>query len=340
VKPLRVMALMHEDLIPPDELGDVNLESAEWRTEYDVVNTLRKAGHEVRPLGVRSDLGAIRAAIEEWKPQVAFNLLEEFDGMAVYDQHVVSFMELLRMPYTGCNPRGLMLSRDKALSKKLLAWHRVPVPEFTVIRLGHKPRKPRGLKYPLIVKSLTAESSLGISQASVVENDEKFEERVTFVHERIGTAAIVESYIEGREISVSLMGNDRIQVFPAWELLFTKMPEDQAHIATERVKWSVKYQKKHGIKSRAAKDLPGGLAEKLPQLCKRIYQALELSGYARIDFRIDAEGRPFVLEANPNPQIAHGEDFADSAEAVGLKYEELLQRILSLGVRYRAGRDD
>ena len=140
MKSLRVMALMHEDLIPPETLGDADLESAEWRTEYDVVSTLRKAGHEVRPLGVRSDLAVIRAAIEEWKPQVAFNLLEEFDGMAVYDQHVVSFLELLRMPYTGSNPRGLMLSRDKALSKKLLAWHRIPVPDFAVIRVGFSPR--------------------------------------------------------------------------------------------------------------------------------------------------------------------------------------------------------
>ncbi len=334
MKPLRVLALMHEDLVPPDELGDADLVNADWRTEYDVVSTLRKMGHEVMPLGVRSDLGVIRKAIEEWKPHVAFNLLEEFDGVAVYDQNVVSFLELLRCPYTGSNPRGLMLARDKALSKKILAYHRIPVPDFAVMPLGRSAKKSKHLKFPVIVKSLTSESSVGISQASIVDNDEKFQERVRFIHSRVGTDAIAESYIEGREICVGVMGNERLQVFPIWELLFTKMPDEMFHIATERVKWNPKYQKKHGIKSTAAKDLPEDLAPRLAQLCKRIYRSLGLTGYARIDFRMDGGGRLYCLEANPNPQIARGEDFADSAAAAGLAYESLLQKILNLGMRW------
>ena len=136
MKRLRVLVLMHEDLVPPDHLNGHDLKMVEWRTEYDVVSTLRKLGHEVRPLGVKSDLSVILSAIENWKPHIAFNLLEEFDGMAVYDQHVVSYLELLRMPYTGCNPRGLMLARDKALTKKVLSFHRIPYPAFMVVPQG------------------------------------------------------------------------------------------------------------------------------------------------------------------------------------------------------------
>src|SRR5947207_3845148 len=173
MKSLRVLVLVHPDLVPPDSLkGHSEEEINNWKTEYDVVSTLRSAGHEVRPLGVEDELKPIRDEIESWKPDVVFNLLEQFHGEAVYDQNVASYLELLRMPYTGCNPRGLILARDKALSKKLLAYHRIPVPEFTVVRRGLKPVLPKRLQCPLIVKSLFFEASVGISQASVVENDE------------------------------------------------------------------------------------------------------------------------------------------------------------------------
>ncbi len=329
MKSLRVLALMHEDLVPPDDAAGVDLETVEWRTEYDVVSTLKKMGHEVRALGVRSDLGVIRAAIEEWKPHIAFNLLEEFDGLAIYDQNVVSYLELLHVPYTGSNPRGLMLSRDKALSKKVLAFHRIPAPDFAVMRSGTPLRKPRHLEFPLIVKSLTREASEGISQNSIVVDEDKLKERVRFIRERIGTASIVEKFIDGRELYVGVIGNQRPKVLPIWEIHFGE--EQRWHIATERVKWNQAYQKRHGIRSGPAEGLAPEAVDKIQHLCLRAYKALEISGYARIDLRVDAEGHAFVLEANPNPQLARGEDFAESARAAGMEYEDLLQAILNLG---------
>ncbi|NJN84919.1 MAG: hypothetical protein HC802_23280 [Caldilineaceae bacterium] len=118
MKTLRVLVLVHEDLVPPDKAEGIDLAAAEWKTEYDVVSTLRGLGHEVYPLGVQNDLGIVRKVVDEWKPHLAFNLLEEFSGVAVYDQNVVSYLELLKVPYTGCNPRGLMLARDKGVAKK------------------------------------------------------------------------------------------------------------------------------------------------------------------------------------------------------------------------------
>src|SRR5438105_10012432 len=267
VNKLRVLALVHRHLIPPDKVEEgVDITSAPWRTEYDVITSLPSMGHEVLPLGVHDELGEIRRLVTEWKPQIAFNLLEGFDDVTIFDQNVVSHLELLKLSYTGCNPRGLLLARDKSLSKKLLAYHRIPVPEFEVFRAGRPIRRPKRLEFPLIVKSLTQEASIGISQASVVDSDEKLRERVTFIHESIRTAAIAERYIEGRELYVGILGNQLLQALPVWELFFTNMPDGARRIATDRVKWSVKYQKKYGIDSGPAKDLPEAQAGEIQHL--------------------------------------------------------------------------
>jgi D-alanine-D-alanine ligase len=332
---LRVLALMHKELVPPDSPAESDLATADWKTEFHVTKTLREIGHDTHVLGVADDLSVIRQSMSDWKPHVAFNLLEVFHNVGVFDQNVVSFLELLRLPYTGCNPRGLMLARDKALSKQLLSYHRIPVPDFAVFPRGRKVKRPKRLGFPLIVKSLTQEASIGIAQASVVEDDQKLRDRVEFIHQSIGTDAIVESYIDGRELYVGVLGNQRLEVLPIWELLFTNMPEEARPIATERVKWSPKYQKKRGITSGEAKDLSPETTAQIQHVCKRVYRILQLSGYARIDLRLDPQGKIYVLEANPNPQLASDEDLADSAQRMGINYRNLLQRILNLGLRWR-----
>jgi D-alanine-D-alanine ligase len=336
MKKVRVLALVHKHLVPPADTTGLDVINAEWKMEFDVTSTLEELGHEVKVVGVHDDLSAIRSAVEEFKPDILFNLLEAFADITTFDQNVVSYLELLRLSYTGCNPRGLTLARDKSLSKKLLAYHRVPVPEFTVVRRGRKPVLSKRLCFPLIVKSLVYEASTGISQASVVENEAQLARRVQFVHESLGTSAIVEQYIDGRELYVGVLGNERLQVFPVWEMFFTNMPEDQRRIATERVKWSTKYQVRYGIQTDQA-DLPEATAEQIKRIAKRVYRALDLSGYARIDLRMDATG-PYVIEANPNPQLAYGEDFAESAEKAGVSYEELLERIIALGFQWQPER--
>ncbi len=225
---------MDERRIPPDDPTDEELTTADWKTEYDVTATLERLGHDVHVLGVGGDLNVIRRTLDEVKPDVVFNLLEDFHDVPIYDQNVVSYLEILRVPYTGCNPRGLMLARDKALSKALLASHRIPVPDYAVFRIGRKVRRPRRLTFPLIVKSLTKEGSEGIARHSVVDSDERLAERVRFVHERLGTHAIAERYIDGRELYVGVIGNERLQVFPVWELLFERLPEGRARAPAQR----------------------------------------------------------------------------------------------------------
>lgn len=338
MKKLRILLLAHEDLVPPENINGSDVKSAPWRTEYDVITNLRKIGHDIQAIGIRSDLSIIRGAIDHFKPHVAFNLLEEFDGVALYDQNVVSFLELLRVPYTGCNPRGLMLSRDKALCKKILAYHRIATPDFVVFPIGRRIRKPKRLIYPLIVKSLLEEASLGISQASVVYSDNELGERVKFIHEKIGTDALVEEYVDGRELYVSILGNSRLNSFPVWELFFKKMPENTERIATARAKWDLRYQKRRGISSGAAELLSPEKAKEIAEISKRTYRALGLSGYARIDLRMKEDGSVYVIEANPNPQIAEGEDFADAAISSGVTYQDLLQKIVNIGIRWATNR--
>ena len=221
---LRILVLMHPDFVPPDSTdGYTARQINEWKTEYDVVSTLRAAGHDVRPLGVQEEIKPVREEIESFKPHVVFTLLEQFHNEPTYDQHVASYLELMQIPYTGCNPRGLILARGKDLSKTLVHHRRIAVPAFAVFPMRRKVKRPARLALPLIVKSLNEDGSRGISQASVVDTDEKLAERVAFIHERIGTAAIAEQYIEGRELYVGVLGNNRLRVLPVWELKFGTM---------------------------------------------------------------------------------------------------------------------
>jgi D-alanine-D-alanine ligase len=334
---LRVLVLLHPDLMPPESIdGFSEQEINTWKTEYDVVSTLRNAGHEVRPLGVHDELKPIRDEVESWKPDVVFSLLEQFRGEVIYDHNVASYLELTRLPYTGCNPRGLMLARGKDLSKTLVHYHRIPVPAFAVFPMHRKVRRPARLPLPLIVKSLIEDASYGISQASVVDSDEKLAERVAFIHERIGTAAIAEQYVEGREIYVGILGNDRLRALPVWELQFGNMPSGTWRIATEKVKHDPDYQERRGIMHTPAKDLGPELCARIQRTAKRIYRTLELDGYARIDFRLTDDGTAYFLEANPNPEIAESQEFAAAARHDGITYPDLLHRILALGMRRAA----
>jgi len=335
-KKLRIIVLVHQDLVPPDSLeGLTDKEKIEVKTEFDVISTLKKMGHEVYPVGLYNQLNVIGDALLEHKPHIAFNLLEEFHGYPLYDQHVVSYLELMKQAYTGCNPRGLTLAHDKALTKMILSYHRIAVPNFAVFPMNRKVRRPKRLKFPLLVKSISEEGSVGIAQASIVHDDDKLSQRVEFIHRQNNTAAIAEQYIKGREIYVGVIGNTNIQTYTPWELVMEKLPEGTENIATLKVKWDPAYQQRVGVATRAA-ELTPDQTKQLERLSKRIYRYMFLSGYARLDYRLTEEGQFYLLEANPNPQIAENEDFADSAAHGGTPYDQLLQKIMTVGMNYQA----
>ena len=336
-KKYRILLMVHKTLVPPDDVSGLSESQIdEFRTEYDVLHTLRRPGHEVRVVGIGDHLTELRETIDEWKPHVVFNLLDEFSGIISYDHYVVAYLELVRQRYTGCNPRGMMLSRDKVLSKQILSYHRIPTPQFALLRRGRRIRIPAGLRYPLFVKSATEDASLGISQASLVDDPSRLRERIEFIHEHTKSDALVEEFIEGRELYVAMLGNERVHTLAPWEFIFGELKDGRAAIATRKAKWDRAYQERHRITSCKAHDLPEGLAERIGRQARRMFSALHMSGYARMDFRLRTDGTAFALEANANPNLAAEEDFADAALDEGMDYAVLLERIIALGRAYRA----
>ncbi len=336
MKKLRISVLMHQRFVPPDSIEGLDEKQvAPFKTEFDVTTGLRNLGHEVHPLGVGDDLAPIRSTLRDFKPDLVFNLLEEFAGCDTHVPFVLGYLELAGQLYTGCNPRGMMISCNKALTKKILRYHRIRSPEFLVAPLGKKMRLSPRFAYPMIVKSATSHGSVGIAQASVVGDEPKLRERVAFIHEQLATDAIIEQYIEGRELYVGVVGNHRLLTLPIWEIHFANLTEGAPRIVTEKMKWDYDYQERTGVTTRAAEALPAGSQKAIPNICKRIYRALGQTGYARMDLRLTEDGQVYLLESNPNPQLAYGEDFAESAHAAGITYEKLLQRILNLGLQSR-----
>lgn len=329
---LKILTLVHKDCIPPENATIKQADWADWKTEFHVKRTLKKLGHDVKILGVSHDLSEIQSELGQFDPDIVFNLLEEFQGEVFFEGHIVSVLELMGVPYTGCNPQGLSLGRDKALAKKVLNYHGILTPGFFVVREKQKVKLPKTMKFPMIVKSLIEEASLGISQDSIVHNLEKLEERVAFIHESIGTAALVEEYIEGRELYVGVLGNAQVQVLPPWELYFGNLKNGGYPIATRNVKFNKKYCDKHSIHRGLAKDISDSTLKKLNQLCRDAYKALKLSGYARMDLRLTEDGQIYFIEVNPNAELAFGECLANAAQHAGISYEQLISKILSLGL--------
>ena len=237
------------------------------------------------------------------------------------------------VPFTGCGSTGLTLCKHKGISKKILSYHRIHVPQFTVIPRGKRCARPKRLQFPILVKPLKEEASYGISQASFVETDEQFKERVQFIHTSHDCDVIAEEYIAGRELYVSILGNHKLEAFPIRELVFKEVPPDEPKIATYRAKWDEEYRKRWGLQNQFAEGLDPALERDIVQTCKRIYRLLTIDGYARVDLRVTPANEIYFIEANPNPILAADEDFAQSALKAGLAYPQLLERIIRTGLK-------
>ncbi|RKY40626.1 MAG: hypothetical protein DRP85_08240 [Candidatus Makaraimicrobium thalassicum] len=333
MKKLEILVLFDSAGTPPaDQDFTEEFKKEEWFTEAAVIETLKQTGHKVRILGIYNDVRLILREVEEHRPDVVFNLTELFLGKASLDKNIPSLLELLEIPYTGCNPTGLMICNNKALSKKVLTYHRIKVPQFHIFHKGKRIWQPRRLSFPIMVKPVQEEASTGIAQASFVENEKDLRDRVLFIHERFDMAAIAEEYIDGRELYVSILGDKKLRTFPIREMKFTQVPDDEPKLATYKAKWDRKYRKKWGIKNEFADRLPAGVPEKIINICKRAYRALMLDSYGRFDLRLTPKGEVFILEANANPELALGDEFAEAAEKAGLSYDKLLRKILNLAL--------
>lgn len=327
--------LTQADLVPPDPpVDDEVVNRAPWRTDYDVRQGLADAGHDVEVSGCDTDIDELHRVLEEHQPDIVFNLLEMFDNDSTKIAHVLSYLELRNQPYTGCNSVGMSFSVRKSLQRKILRHHRIATPEYTIARLNRRFTRPARLHFPLIVKSASEHGSIGIAQASVVTNDERLADRIAFIHEHVGTHALVEEYIEGRELYLGILGNTRLTAFPLWEMRLDKLREGAPMIATSRLKWDISYQELVGLDTGPATGLDEQARNRITRMCKRAFRALEQNGYARFDIRLRESGQPVIIESNPNPELAWNSEFPSAAKAAGIEFPELLNRILSLGLRW------
>ncbi|UCF77822.1 MAG: ATP-grasp domain-containing protein [Candidatus Eiseniibacteriota bacterium] len=328
---LKVTALVDAAVVPS---GDPQFEQAEESriTEYHVISTLRELGYKVSVLATGDDIAVVVNTLTQNRPDIVFNLTEQFAGDRRLDKNVAGVLEMLNIPFTGTSANGLMLCRDKLLCKQLLSLHKIRVPGFVSLPVGKKARIPKAIRYPMVIKPAFEDGSEGISNASVVANESALRERAEFVHERWQQAAIAEEYIEGRELYVAILGNKRLTVFPIRECSLASGSDSGPQLATYRVKWNKEYREKHNIEFGFAKLSPETV-EAISRTCKKVYRVLQIHDYGRVDLRLTPDGKLVVLEANPNPDLAYGEEIAEAAAKGGVDYETLIARILKLALR-------
>lgn len=328
---MKVLVLF--DLARPPAAGETfsprELRESEGKpTEADVLTCLGKLGHEVETLPVFSDVACIVEKIKNYAPDVVFNLTESFHSNRAHEPNIPALLELMRVRYTGAKPDGIILCKDKAVAKKVLHYHRLRVPHF-VISTETRPLKGlRRFMFPAFVKPVAEESSDGIARASFAKSEEEALERARFIHEKFHCDALIEEYIEGRELYLSVLGYKKLTVFPPREIFFEQMPDDEPKFATFKAKWDEAYRKKWGIKNGPARELPAPLPEKLARIARKVYRVLKIRGLGRIDVRLTPAGEVVIIEANPNPSLAADEDFAQSALAAGIDYDALIQKLL------------
>jgi D-alanine-D-alanine ligase len=320
---------LHRAPRPDEEFSSRQLREDEGKpTEADVLACLKRLGHEVETLAVFDNVLAMVEKIKAVAPDVVFNLTESFHMLRSNEPNVPALLELLKVHYTGAGPDALLLCKDKSLAKKLLAYHRVRVARFVVSSKARPLKRLRRFVYPAFVKPISQESSDGIAMASFARDEAEVLERVRFLHEKFDGDVLIEEYIEGRELYVSVLGNKRLAVFPPRELFFGEVPDDVPKFATSKAKWDDAYRKKWGIKNDAPAPLPDGVGAELERVARKVYRVLKIRGLGRIDVRLTQQNEIIVLEANPNPSLAKEDDFAQSAATGGLDYDALIQKIL------------
>lgn len=337
VQNLRIMVLYDLACEPDNRPGHERwfMTGDDFRDERHVIKALRRNGHTVEPFGIHDDLGPLLEKIKRSPPDLVFNMCESFSSDRRNEAAVMSVLRMHGISHTGATAEALNLCKDKALSKKIVSFHGVAVPRFTVVETKQKlqpsPIPLNKMPWPAICKPIDRDSSEGISKSSVVQGPSDCLERVAMLRRKFSGPVIVEEFVEGRELYIGMLedhNSGSIEVFPPRELYTGTGPG----FVTWRAKWDRAYRKKHGIDSGPAKKLASNQMVSLIEMARATFRALGLSGYARLDLRLRADGQPVFIEANPNPSIRRGDDFASAAAAHGIRYEDLIERIVKTAV--------
>ena len=329
---MKVLVLfdMPRRLDPAEVLSPERLRQEQRPTEADIVESLTRLGHSVETLAVFDSVAQVVERLEASAPDVVFNLSESFHNDRAHEPNIPALLELMEVPYTGSGPDALLLCKDKAVTKKVLAYHHVRVPGFVISHRLSPLRRLKNFRFPAFVKPRYEESSDGISKASFARDEREAVERAQFIHQKFNCDALIEEYIEGRELYLSVLGTRQLTVFPPREVFFDNMPADAPRFATYHAKWNDAYRRKWGITNGAARELPPEIEGDLRKLARNVYRWLKIRGCGRLDVRLTPQGEIFVIEANPNPALAQDEDFAQSAAAGGVTYDALIAAMLEM----------
>jgi len=327
IRTLKITVLVDFSTVP-DEDPQFHDPVDKTSTEYHVIESLRHQHHDVSVIGVFDNLEEMIVKLKENKPDLVFNLTEQYCGERLWDKNIAGVLDMLQIPYTGSGPMGMMLCRDKRLCKQLLGLHRIRVPNFLSLPFGKTVRVNKSIQFPLVVKPALADGSEGISNASLVNSVDTLQERAEFIHDRWQQDAIAEEYIDGRELYVTVLGNKRLTVCPPREFFFDQDSEQGPNMATYRVKWNNTYREKWGLNFGFAENLDKEVVKRIERVCKKAYRVLHLRDYGRIDLRLMPDGKIAILEANPNPDLAWGEEVAEAAQRAGVDYEKLIDFII------------
>lgn len=320
-KKTKVLLLVHPRLKPDRRSQNIT-------TEKSIDQALKRLGHKVEVATAESDLKSLDKMLASFKPGIVFNLMEEFRGEGVFDFHLASYLEARGIPFTGCNPRGLALSRNKNLVMKAARGIGVEVPPSSLGVEKGVQKCPKGLEFPLFVKLNREHASLGITPKNRVSTERQLQAVCRRLRGDFDGRILIQQFIAGDDVTLSLWGNRNIETFSPWRLKLGSAND----FATEHLKFTPSYRRKHAI---TAEKYTGSLGRQLRLVAEQVFTTLDLSGYARMDFRVTESERAYLVDVNANPSLSETEDFADSARAEGYSYLEVIQNILRLGLEYQ-----
>jgi D-alanine-D-alanine ligase len=326
----RVLVDDSEEQATSNEKSPVTRTLDKKEVEEEVADALTKLGHE--PMMHELD-GTPKSllALARMECDLVFNLTESFAGDDTADFKIAGFLELIGKNYTGSGTHGLMMAQDKALAKKIFQFHGVHTPVFAKSFRGRLDFS-HDLHFPVIVKPAREDGSIGIEFSAVVNSIRELMERIDWLHANFDSPVLIEEYIEGREMYVGVIGNDKPEALPVVELDLSKLPDGTPRIASAEVKWGKGTKAYRDTKSAIATDLPEEAVAVLQQTAVAAYQALELRDYGRVDMRLQPNGRATVIEVNPNPWLSSKAEFAMAARKSGRTYPQLVEEIVELAI--------
>lgn len=294
----------------------------------DIARALQALGYKTAIHNVDGDISRFVKFLKEEEPDLVYNLCESVNHESINEMHAASIYELLGIPYTGSDPLTLGTALNKVRVKEILAFHGLPTPKYQLVKSPIRISLEDHLEFPLIVKPCREDASIGIEASSVVSSMTELRKRIRYIFAHFDQPALIEEYIDGRELNVAMLGNRRPIVFPISEIDMSTLPSEYPRIVSYNAKWMKGSDEYTNTKGVCPACLPAGLEGRIKEMALEAYRIIGCRDYARVDFRLSKDHQPYLLEVNPNPDISDNAGFACSAKSYGLTFEELIGKIV------------